>query len=175
MCFFCFYTSNDCFKQAMLVEISSPRCIFLQKRHPSMQDISNDSIKRNIKHNRERLDLTQEEMAERVGISSNAFCAIESGKTKVINSNIPKIAKAFGISVAELVNGFEPISSEEAGLDEVKVNYDSRLHSIQDGFVKEMNVLRAENKRLAEKLEDKEALIQTQKKLISQYEKKLRK
>ena len=55
-----------------------------------------------IKAWREHLNLTQEEVAERMGIKQPAFARMESGKVKPRLSTIKKIAKALGITHRQL-------------------------------------------------------------------------
>lgn len=133
------------------------------------------SIKSNMRKTRTSLGISQSEMALRLEMSLTAYRKLESGTTRIMNEHLSKFATIAGISLSELVNGFEPVSSAEAGLDEVKVNYQNQIKSINDGHVKEMEILRAENQRLREKLQDKEELLQTARKLIAHYEKKTRK
>ena len=125
------------------------------------------SIRNNMRKARESLGISQSEMALRLEMSLTAYHKLENGPTRIMNEHVVKFASIAGMSLDELVNGYEPIDSVEAGLDEVRVNYENTI--------KEVEMLKAENKRLKEKIQDKEELLQTARKLISHYEKMGRK
>lgn len=126
------------------------------------------SIKRNLLKKRISMGITQSEMAERLGMSITAYRKLEKGPTRMLNEHLEKFSEVVGITLAELVNGFEPIDSVESGLDEMKVSYDSKLESIQKNYRDEIQVLRKENERLRDKLADKEELLRTKDQLIAQ-------
>ena len=52
----------------------------------------------NIKERREELDLSQKELAEKVGISQSFLCDIEQGRSKPRIDTALKIAEALNIS-----------------------------------------------------------------------------
>ncbi len=132
------------------------------------------TIKGNLEKKRNELGLSQTEMARRLEISLNAYRKLEKGKTRILNEHVEKFAEKTGVSVAELVNGFEPINSAIAGLNDVKESYDKKLRVLEDGYIKEIAMLKAEIERLNEKISDKDEIISTNRKLISHYEKELR-
>ena len=51
----------------------------------------------NIKEKRERLGISQKELAEKVGISQSFLCDIEQGRSKPSIDTALKIAEALGI------------------------------------------------------------------------------
>ena len=61
-----------------------------------------------IKHLREKQNLTQAELAERIGVSSKTISKWETAKGLPDISLLQPLAQALGISVIELMNG-EPI------------------------------------------------------------------
>lgn len=63
-----------------------------------------------IKQHRARLDLTQQDLANRVGVRRQAILAIEKGKYVPSAMLAFQIAKEFGMSVDEL---FELVSDDE--------------------------------------------------------------
>lgn len=75
------------------------------------------TIKVNLERKRNELGLSQTEMARRLDISLNAYRKLEKGKTRILNEHVGRFAEETGVSVAELVNGFEPVSSFESGLN----------------------------------------------------------
>lgn len=61
------------------------------------------AIEEKIKNFRELKNLTQEYVAEKLGISQAAYSKIESGATKLSYSKIIDIAKIFDVQVEELL------------------------------------------------------------------------
>ena len=135
--------------------------------------MDNATIKNNLEKKRNELGLSQTEMARRLEISLNAYRKLEKGNTRILNEHVEKFAEKTGTSVAELVNGFEPINSAMTGLNDVKENYDKKLRVLEDGYIKEIAMLKAEIERLNEKIRDKDEIISINRKLIRRYEKEL--
>ncbi len=132
------------------------------------------TIKDNLYRKRNELGISQSEMARRLEMSLNAYRKLETGKTRILNEHVPLFAETAGISVAELVNGFVPLSSAESGMDAVKESYEQRIRVLEKGYRQELEDLEAEIARLKERLQDKEDLIALNKKLILRYEKELK-
>ena len=131
------------------------------------------TIKNNLEKKRNELGLSQTEMARRLEISLNAYRKLEKGKTRILNEHVEKFAEKTGTSVAELVNGFEPRNSAMVGLNDVKENYDKKLRVLEDGYIKEIAMLKTEIERLNDKIKDKDEIISMNRKLILRYEKEL--
>lgn len=132
------------------------------------------TIKNNLEKKRNELGLSQTEMARRLEISLNAYRKLEKGKTRILNEHVEKFAEKTGTSVAELVNGFEPISSAKAGLNDVKESYDKKLRELEDGYLKDIAALKTEIEHLKEKIRDKDEIISMNRKLILRYEEDLK-
>lgn len=66
--------------------------------------------------------MTQEELADILGISLTAYRDLEKGPTAIINANITKIADATGSTVEEIMLGFRPMPSD-GRLEEVQAEY----------------------------------------------------
>ncbi|MCI1640452.1 MAG: helix-turn-helix domain-containing protein [Bacteroidales bacterium] len=96
--------------------------------------MDNDSVKKNITKVRKNLKFTQQEMADRIGLSRIAYRNIENGRTKLISDNIGKIASVADISKEELVLGYLPVDAESSGLAETKVVYENRIKSLCDEY-----------------------------------------
>lgn len=56
-----------------------------------------------IKRLRKRLNITQAELAEKIGISQSAVCQWETGITKPTKENMMAIAAALGCKVDDLI------------------------------------------------------------------------
>ncbi len=114
------------------------------------------SIRKNLRKARNSLGYTQAELAESLDISVTAYQKIENGKTRILNPNFSKCAGTLGMSLSELVNGFDPVENAEALVSDVRETYVSR--------VKELEKEIAGLKRV---IKDKDDTIETQKLLIS--------
>lgn len=64
-----------------------------------------DFFHTNIRQARERAGLSQEELADGIGVGRTTIVSLETGKTRLFNKNIPGIAGYLGISLEELVCG----------------------------------------------------------------------
>ena len=64
---------------------------------------NNCSIKQKIYEVRRSKGVSQEEMANRMGIALNSYRKLERGKTSLVNEKLWLIADALGVSVRELV------------------------------------------------------------------------
>ncbi|MFA6770365.1 MAG: helix-turn-helix transcriptional regulator [Bacteroidales bacterium] len=74
-------------------------------------------IRERIRRARRVKGYTQEYMAESLGISTNSYREIESGKTTLINPRLCKIAELLGLPMESLI--FERVTKEEY-LDKIK-------------------------------------------------------
>ena len=59
------------------------------------------------------------------------------------------------------------------GLNDVKESYDKKLRVLEDGYIKEIAMLKTEIERLNDKIKDKDEIISMNRKLILRYEKEL--
>lgn len=64
--------------------------------------MKDEVLENTIKLNRARLQLTQEQLAERVGVTRKTINTIENGKFIPSTILAIKLAKVFGITVEEL-------------------------------------------------------------------------
>ena len=56
----------------------------------------------NVKHYRKKSKLTQEEVADRIGISVSYLSMIENGKANLTEDKMRKFSELFGVSVARI-------------------------------------------------------------------------
>lgn len=89
------------------------------------------SVKDNLKRVRKRLNLTQQEMAERVGLSRAAYANLETGPTRIINDAVEKVAELADISLAELVTGYRTTDELEQELDRVQQSSGRRIADLE--------------------------------------------
>lgn len=82
--------------------------------------MDDQSIKENIRRKRKSMGISQESMAENLGVANSTYWEIESGATSILNPNLTKIAEVLGCSVAEIVcgndvDGYGNTLQEDAG------------------------------------------------------------
>jgi transcriptional regulator with XRE-family HTH domain len=65
------------------------------------------SLGQNVRKKREKLEITQEKLAEFSGLDPTYISGIERGVRNPGIKNVAKIAKALGISTSELCKGVE--------------------------------------------------------------------
>lgn len=63
------------------------------------------AVGKNIKNMRKKLDITQEELAEKINVTRQAVSNWENGKTEPDIETLTRIAQIFDISIDELVDG----------------------------------------------------------------------
>lgn len=120
--------------------------------------IDEKTIKKNIYLRRRALSISQTEMAERLGLDRNTYRNIESGKTRIINGHLDKIADLLETSAEELVLGYrvgDPDSDPK--LQDTRAWYDSKIGVLVKSFeqrqTEDQKKIRLLEKRIAE-LED---------------------
>jgi len=104
-----------------------------------------DNLSTRIKSNRIRLNLSQDDLAKRIGVSRPSVTQWESGDTKNIkNDNLVALARAFKISVDELLTG-KPLVAHHI----------KPMHSVSESeeLYNNVVIVREEDIRNPEKLE----------------------
>ena len=91
--------------------------------------MDNNSIKDNIRNIRKGKGLTQEDMADRLGISLTAYRDLERGSTSIVNSNIYRIAEITGTSTEEIMLGYLP-EQADGSITDVRVEYGSKVETL---------------------------------------------
>ena len=97
----------------------------------------------NIAEVRNSMNLTQAEMAHKIGISRQAYINLEHGKTSVINKQITKMAKSCGITEEKILFGY---SMNELSSSMLREN---------ESFKDQMNAIVTEKDEMIERLRDK--------------------
>ena len=93
--------------------------------------MDNFSIKDNIRRIRKEQQITQEEMAHRLGISVTAYRDLERGSTNIVNGNIMKLAELLETSTEEIVLGYKPVRMPEKELKEMEEEYNGRVAELE--------------------------------------------
>ena len=71
------------------------------------------SLSETLKENRARCKMTQEFVAEQIGVSRQAVSKWENGTAEPNTSNLVAIAKLYGISAEDLLKSVESALAEE--------------------------------------------------------------
>lgn len=141
------------------------RALFLPQ--PKFADVKELTYFKKI---RLRMDLSQEEMADRMGISRTAYVKLENGRTRIITGSVLGFAEATGIPLAEIIAGCIPEAAGnrlgDGGGCEEKIRtltdeYERRLEH-KDGII-------AEKQKI---IDSQDETIRVQKQMIAMYERK---
>ncbi len=72
-----------------------------------MENLPRKKLGNNIKQLRKKLDLSQEQLAEKADLHRTYIGGIERGERNVSLDNIVAISRALGVSASELLEGVE--------------------------------------------------------------------
>ena len=133
--------------------------------------MDNKSVKENISRIRRRQGLSQEEMAERMGISRTAYRNIEPGPTRLISDSIGKAAEILGVSAEEILLGYVPEKEVSNEISEMKVRYGSRLRELESGHADELNRIKAHIGLMSELVSSLQENLRTKDEIISMLRK----
>lgn len=126
--------------------------------------ISNDKIK----SLREQRDWTQEEMAEKLGLTRNGYAKIERGESLPSLERLDEIAKIFDVNVVELLNLNEKNVIIQTHNQEANY-YKHYIHN--ENLQNEIDKLELVVSHLKELLQQKDNEIQALKDLVQMYKK----
>lgn len=135
--------------------------------------MDNYSIKNNILALRLEHKMSQEQMAQALGISRNAYRNIEKGETKLVSDMVRRIADWAGITPEEVLLGYIPSKNDSLVLRDMRDRYDTRLKDLAEDYELQMEHLRNENALLREMIEGKDDNIRTLRSMVSLLEKRL--
>lgn len=115
-----------------------------------MDDIS---IKNNIRKVRKAKRLTQEAVANSLGISLTAYREFESGKTQVLNLNVHKLARLLDTSAEELMLGYSPVQPDMLMSESLQKEYAMRIDELERRIADLEKIVRTLEDTLATKNE----------------------
>ena len=118
--------------------------------------MDNASIKENIRRFRKERKMTQEEIADMLGISITAYRDLERGSTSIMNGHFLRMAELFDTSTEELVLGYRPAQMPGKKLEEMQAEYAVRIENLE----KENEYLRKLVKSLEETIATKTQIIE---------------
>ncbi len=133
--------------------------------------MDNGIVKLNIINRRKELKLTQAEMAERLGISRNAYRSIERGETRLISENIDRIAAILENTAEELVLGYTPSPANGKTLNDLKEEFSSMARNRETEYENRINILSLKISSLEAKIDLLEDLVRTKDEIIHMLKK----
>ena len=90
--------------------------------------MDNNSIKDNVCKFRKQRKMTQEEMADLLGISITAYRELEKGSTSMMNQHILKMARITNTPTEEIVLGYMPAQIDNPGkLGDLQAEYEEKI------------------------------------------------
>ena len=96
-----------------------------------IRKMTEQSIKNNILKVRESLNLTQEEMANMIGLSRQAYINLEHGVTTLVNKWLFRMAEATGVELEVFLLGFDPRERSISQLKDIE-SYGERIQMMQE-------------------------------------------
>lgn len=126
--------------------------------------MDNRSIKTNILNFRKQRKMTQEEVAELLGISATAYRDLEKGNTSILNQNIAKLAKLLNISTEELVLGYTPAQIQDTTVEELKEEYGNKLENLNNRIIQLEKLVQSQS----ETIDSKNEIITMLKKMLGE-------
>lgn len=135
--------------------------------------MDNSSVKDNISNFRKSLGLSQSEMAERLGMSRNAYRNLEKGMTKLISENVDKIAAVLNKSSEEIVLGYNPSRKDSEQIGEMQAEYRKSKNDMELRHDAEISVLNEQITTLSKLITAQQEIIKTKEEIISMLKKKL--
>ena len=128
--------------------------------------LDESTMRGNLRKARVARGLTQAEVADFLKISVTAYQKIESGKTRIINEHYLRCAELFGVSAAELVNGYEPVRNATSIFADLKQSYGDKMIELEKHYINEIQIREMEIRRLRESIQEKDRIISTHELLI---------
>ncbi|MBP5488073.1 MAG: helix-turn-helix transcriptional regulator [Bacteroidales bacterium] len=129
--------------------------------------MSDKKVKENIAEVRNSLKLTQAEMADKIGISRQAYINLEHGKTSVINKQISKMAECCGLPEEKILFGYSMDEISSSMLHESE-SYKERTEALIEEKDEEIFSLKEKLDVLTELIFAERQNVKTQKELIEE-------
>ena len=123
-------------------------------------------MKDNIRMARLRKGLLQEEVAEALHISRVAYSNLESGKVRIVNIKVYRLAEYLGVGLEELLLGYSPDPDASWRLQETITGYDVKYKRLQQEFDGRLEDKSAEISTLRELVKSQQKTIASQEAII---------
>lgn len=103
--------------------------------------MGDNTISRNIRKFREKLKMTQPELASLVGVCPNTISNYETGRTNVKLKDIPKLAQALKVSENDILPGYYAPVAMEDPQEEYETAPEKKVSELQDEVEDAKNVM----------------------------------
>lgn len=123
--------------------------------------MDNDSIKKNLESIRLSKHLSQEDMADVLGVARNTYRNIEKGSTRLISETVMKIAEWAEITPEEVVLGYMPVEDRDNTLKDVRERHNERIRALTEDYESKLEALREKVEHQEELLKEKDNHIRT--------------
>ena len=130
-------------------------------------------IRQNIKTIRERRGFTQEQMADALHIARGTYSNLEKGKVRIISDNVRALAPLLGVTLEELLLGFEPDRDASVHLREAAEDYDARYRAMQKEYEGKLADRSAEAADLRELIGSLKTTIRSQDEIIAMLKRRI--
>ena len=134
--------------------------------------MDNDSIKKNLLKIRLEHNLSQEEMADILGVARNTYRNIEKGGTRLLSETIMKVAAWAGITPEEVALGYAPVETGSTKLKDARERFNYKVKALTEDYEARLDALRQENALLKDLIKEKDDNIRTLKSLVALLENK---
>lgn len=135
--------------------------------------MDNGTIKKNLENIRKSMHLSQEDMADALGVARNTYRNIEKGDTRLISDTVLKIAEFADLSPEEVVLGYLPVEDRDRTLQDVREKYSERIRTLTDEYEARLERKREKIAHLDELLKEKDNRIRTLESYVSMLEKRM--
>lgn len=124
------------------------------------------NIGKNLARIRENLNLTQDQMADRVGISRMTLSNLENEHTRIINKHVLRFAEVNDISPEELVLGYKPEENGQA-LEQARAEYGMERDALIADYEDRISALNAKIEDLTRQITDLRDHLETKNEIIA--------
>lgn len=128
--------------------------------------MDNGSIKENIFKKRNEEGLSQDEMAQRLGIVRNTYRKIEKGSAKLVSDHINTIAEVLGTSAEELVLGYKPLDGTRM-LEDLRIKYETRISEAAESYESRIAYLESTLSAREREIRDLREIVESKNEIIS--------
>ena len=129
--------------------------------------MDNESIKKNLMKIRLEHNMSQEEMADVLGVARNTYRNIEKGKTRLLSDTVMKVAEWAGKTPEEVALGFFPSEPGSASLKDARERYNNQVKTLSDQYEAKVEVLTKEIILLKDLVKEKDDNIRSLKTIVA--------
>lgn len=122
-------------------------------------------LRDNLYRIRREQNLSQQQMADKLGISRVAYVNIETGKTRIINDKVERFVERNGVSPSELVLGYK-VEDDVHTLRQAQDDYGRRRQELVTSYEERIAALNREIEDLKQQVADLRDSIDTKNEII---------